>query len=162
MLDVAGWLVQVVVQQNVDVVLQDIAILRKLLGLEDRMQEPPCLAKTVRVVFKHNAFVETRPVRYSQRCSESVSNTLLTDISMILGRGLFAYRADLASSASRAASAVLRTRRGVENRRIWYIGPSRGFVLNIRRGEEDAGCVRTISQTPLIEPLPDLGGWQLQ
>ena len=140
--------------------LQDLTILRELFGLEDRVQKPPCLAKTVRVVFEHNALVETRPVRYCQRCS--VSNTSLTDISMILGRGLFAYRADLASSVSRAASAVLRTRRGVENRRIWYIGPSRGFVLNIRRGEEDAGCVRTICQTPLIEPLPDLRGWQLQ
>ena len=66
MLDVTCWLVQVVVQQDVDVVLQDLAILRKLLGLEDRMQESPCLAKTMRVVFEHNAFVETRPVRYSQ------------------------------------------------------------------------------------------------
>ena len=61
MLDVAFRLVHGVVQEDVHVMLQDLAVLSQRSGLHHRVQELPRLTEAGRIMFKDHTLVKPRP-----------------------------------------------------------------------------------------------------
>lgn len=58
MFDVSIRFVHRVVQEDIDVMLEDFAVLSQWSGLEDRMEELPRLTKADRIMLEDNALVK--------------------------------------------------------------------------------------------------------